>query len=633
MRKVLLFIVSFWLLYFMQVKAQNVGIGSSLFTPDASAGLEIQFSDKGLLIPRVSLTSTSSAAPITSPATSLLVYNTATTGDVTPGYYYWNGSKWMRLLSINDKPAWLLSGNAGTTPTTNFLGTTDAQPLVIRTNNTERSRILSNGQVLINKTTADYSFDLLEVQGNATYPFAINGLTNQASGAGVYGYNSASRGIGVWGEAYNGVRGNGLFADGIGVVGNISATAGTGTGLGVLALSNQDGGQGVQAQHSRPAGDAIWAVNTASSGTNIGCGIYARTSQSNGFGVWGANAHTSGTGVVGAGNNVGPSYLGNGSGGAFSSTNVGVFGYGDITSDSWGVLGISAATDGTGVVGAGNNQTASHLTDGSGGAFTGSKTGSYSIAKNSTGTGVIGVGNNQTSSTLTKGSGGAFIGDSIGVYGKATKSGNGTWGGYFVNGTTNVGYAYVGGRDNNGTNRKVWGNGTVSTIVKNTAGELVSLSCPEAPEIYFQDYGEGQLVNGKAHIELDPDFALNVTINEKHPLRVFIQLEDDCQGVYVTNKTKTGFDVIELNGGSSNAKFMWTVTANRADELDENGNIISKYADVRFAPAPGPLKTLEIKEEKANNKEIMGNIRDIKDIKVIESIDKNNININKTNNQ
>ncbi|MGB4120921.1 MAG: hypothetical protein WBK27_00145, partial [Bacteroidales bacterium] len=101
MRKVLLFIVSFWLLYFMQVKAQNVGIGSSLFTPDASAGLEIQFSDKGLLIPRVSLTSTSSAAPITSPATSLLVYNTATTGDVTPGYYYWNGNQWVRFATGN----------------------------------------------------------------------------------------------------------------------------------------------------------------------------------------------------------------------------------------------------------------------------------------------------------------------------------------------------------------------------------------------------------------------------------------------------------------------------------------------------------------------------------------------------
>src|SRR5690606_7138919 len=103
--------------------------------------------DKGLLIPRVALTNTSLASPITSPATSLLVYNTATTGDVTPGYYYWNGSKWMRLLSINDKPAWLLSGNAGTTPGTNFIGTTDAQPLVIKTNNIEHIRILSNGQV------------------------------------------------------------------------------------------------------------------------------------------------------------------------------------------------------------------------------------------------------------------------------------------------------------------------------------------------------------------------------------------------------------------------------------------------------------------------------------------------------
>ncbi|MDY0135371.1 MAG: hypothetical protein RBS14_06775, partial [Atribacterota bacterium] len=55
--------------------------------------------DKGLLIPRVALTSTSSASPITSPATSLLIYNTATAGDVTPGYYYWNGSAWVRFAT------------------------------------------------------------------------------------------------------------------------------------------------------------------------------------------------------------------------------------------------------------------------------------------------------------------------------------------------------------------------------------------------------------------------------------------------------------------------------------------------------------------------------------------------------
>ena len=80
-------------------KAQNVGIGASTFTPDASAGLDVNFTDKGLLIPRVALTSTSSASPITSPATSLLIYNTATAGDVTPGYYYWNGSAWVRFAT------------------------------------------------------------------------------------------------------------------------------------------------------------------------------------------------------------------------------------------------------------------------------------------------------------------------------------------------------------------------------------------------------------------------------------------------------------------------------------------------------------------------------------------------------
>ena len=253
----------------------------------------------------------------------------------------------------------------------------------------------------------------------------------------------------------------------------------------------------------------------------------------------------------------------------------------------------------------------------------------HGIATNPKGTGVVGVGNNQTTANfLVKGSGGAFTGDSIGVYGYATGSGDNTWGGYFKNNSTTA-YAYIGGRTS-GTDQKINGTGAVSTIVKNTAGERVNLYCPEAPEIYFQDYGEGQLVNGRAHIELDPDFAKNVTINEKHPLRVFIQLEDDCYGVYVTNKTKTGFDVVELNGGKSNAKFMWTVTANRADEVDENGNIISKYADVRFGPAPGPLESVEVKEAKANNKEIMKNIKEIKEV---ESLDKKNININKPKNQ
>ena len=42
---------------------------------------------------------------------------------------------------------WGLLGNSGTNPALNYLGTTDAQPLVIKTTNIERARILANGNI------------------------------------------------------------------------------------------------------------------------------------------------------------------------------------------------------------------------------------------------------------------------------------------------------------------------------------------------------------------------------------------------------------------------------------------------------------------------------------------------------
>jgi len=341
MKKFILLLLALILLS-QSINAQNIGISDVAITPDASSMLEVRSTNKGLLIPRVELTGTTSASPITSPATSLLVYNTATAGtapnNVTPGYYYWTGSKWMRLLAVDDKVAWLLTGNSGTDPATNFLGTADDQPLVIRTNNTERSRILSNGQVLINRTAADYSGDLLEVQGNSTYPYAINGMTDQASGAGVYGYNSASGGISILGLTSNGF------------------------------------------------------------------GVYAIDSSAVYFSIRGINKHANGTGIVGAGNNQDASYLTDGSGGAFTGTNTGSYSK-------------STSATGTGVIGAGNNQDASYLIKGSGGAFTGTNTGSYSKSTSATGTGVIGVGNNEsTVYTYTGGSGGAFTGNKVGSY-------------------------------------------------------------------------------------------------------------------------------------------------------------------------------------------------------------------------
>ena len=82
------------------LKAQT-GIGTT--TPDASAKLDITSSNKGFLPPRVALTATNAAGPITSPANGLMVFNTVTAGaspyQVVPGYYYWDGTglKWVSL--------------------------------------------------------------------------------------------------------------------------------------------------------------------------------------------------------------------------------------------------------------------------------------------------------------------------------------------------------------------------------------------------------------------------------------------------------------------------------------------------------------------------------------------------------
>jgi hypothetical protein len=122
------------------LQAQSVGIGTS--SPHPSARLHISDNARGLLIPNVALTGTNDVTTVPGPANSLLVYNTATAGTgataVTPGFYYWDGSQWVRLADGGN--AWLLTGNAGTNPAVNFLGTTDAQPLCIRVNNQETFR-------------------------------------------------------------------------------------------------------------------------------------------------------------------------------------------------------------------------------------------------------------------------------------------------------------------------------------------------------------------------------------------------------------------------------------------------------------------------------------------------------------
>jgi hypothetical protein len=93
----------------------QVGINPDNSAPDASAGLDVNFTNKGFLPPRVALTALNSALPVTAPAEGLLVYNTTVAGtppnNVRTGYYCWSGIKWMPVAppqgtNVGDMQYW-----------------------------------------------------------------------------------------------------------------------------------------------------------------------------------------------------------------------------------------------------------------------------------------------------------------------------------------------------------------------------------------------------------------------------------------------------------------------------------------------------------------------------------------------
>jgi hypothetical protein len=180
--------------------AGNVGIGTD--APNANALLELSSANMGFLAPRVALSAINNFAPLTVHVAGMLVYNTATAGvapnNVTPGYYYNNGSSWVRFSSSQE--AWQISGNAGTNPATNFWGTTDNVDLVVRTNNAERMRIMADGKVGVgtNSPTASYVMTV-RASGGVTQAGGIH-IPMTASSSSQYGIyisagNNSARGF------------------------------------------------------------------------------------------------------------------------------------------------------------------------------------------------------------------------------------------------------------------------------------------------------------------------------------------------------------------------------------------------------------------------------------------------------
>jgi hypothetical protein len=104
--------------------------------------------------------------------------------------------------------------------------------------------------------------------------------------------------------------------------------------------------------------------------------------------------------------------------------------------------------------------------------------------------------------------------------------------------------------------------GTKSAVVPVDGGSRkVALYAMEAPENWFEDFGSGQLSNGTARMELEPTFAQ--TVNTHLDYHVFLTPRGECEGLYVTDLTPTGFEVRELHHGSSSVAFDYRIVAKR----------------------------------------------------------------------
>ncbi|MCJ7459746.1 MAG: hypothetical protein MUP17_12265 [candidate division Zixibacteria bacterium] len=293
----------------------------------------------------------------------------------------------------------------------------------------------------------------------------------------------------------------------------------------IIRAENSGSGQGIFARtHSTNGGAGVSGDGAATGTSDNSFGLAGSTHSPSGeqpptgssAGVYGLAANTGYGDAFGV---LGRCWTHGGSG---NPTAAGVFGWGDVSSGStYGVWGETRSSD-TWVSGV------------------------YGVNTATSGDtrGVIG--------TVASTSSGAS-----GVLGSAPGTGNPS----NVRGVTGYCHSSNGYGVYSDGNFAVAPGYTKNAIVEVSKG-TVKLYSQESPEVWFEDFGEGQLNGGKAHVELDPLFLETVTINEQHLMKVFVQLNDECQGVIVKRGT-TGFDVIELNKGLSNAHFTYRIVAKR----------------------------------------------------------------------
>lgn len=239
MKKILLLISCLFLTF------TNAQVGINTTTPQAA--LDVSSTTDGMLIPRVALSNTTTATIVT-PTVSELVYNTATAGDVTPGFYFWDGVKWVRLKSSADPSGggtgWLLEGNNFIDEYNDFIGTKTNESLDFRVSNILSGRI---GRPSNGSTFFGYRAGLVDDKTNNENTFigyysgqnTVNGQQNTALGVrSLYSNLTGSYNVAIGREALYSAN-TASYNIGIGFDALRTTTSGeSNLGIGVNALKN-----------------------------------------------------------------------------------------------------------------------------------------------------------------------------------------------------------------------------------------------------------------------------------------------------------------------------------------------------------------------------------------------------------
>jgi hypothetical protein len=328
------------------------------------------------------------------------------------------------------------------------------------------------------------------------------------------------------GNSSAGNGGNGIFTQG----GN-SPGAGNG-GIGVFAI----GGDGAT------PGDGVLGAGRGAVGAGSN-GVRGETNSASNAGVRGQNTG-SGPGVLGQSGSTG---TGNGTGvQGQSGGGIGVFG--QSTSNA-GVYGFSSAN--IGVRGESQQSVGVFGSSANNFAFYGLSTGGVGFYGKSTG--------------------------NIGVYAEATT------------GTALFAFSQSGPAAQFFGPVFVTGNHTVtgakSAAVPHPDGSHRRLYAMECPESYFEDFGRANLVNGRADVRLDRDFAAVVRADDYD---VFLTPYGDTSGLYVSSRSPAGFEVREVRNGTGALAFSYRVVAKRRDIPGPRLEKVDLPPRLTLPPVPPP---------------------------------------------